>query len=82
MADLVHFLRTFNGIVPLFWETDSLGPQLCVSSGWPDGPQKKEREREMRVIGHFQHNLTGQLFNQSQSHTKTKSHGGPPIVVD
>ena len=42
----------------------------------------KKGEREMRVIGHFQHNLTGQLLNQSQTHTKTKSHGGPPIVVD
>ena len=73
MADLVHFLRTFNGIVPLFWDWLFRPPIVCFV--WMG---LKKGEREMGVIGHFQHNLTGQLFNQSQSHTNTKSHGGPP----
>ena len=64
MADLVHFLRTFNGIVPLFWETDSLGPN-CVFR--LNGPQKRrERNASYRTFP--------TQFDRAASQSKSDSH--------
>ena len=64
MADLEHFLRTFNGIVPLFWETDSFRPPI-VCFVWAS---KKERERNAS------YRTFPTQFDRAASQSKSESH--------